>query len=270
MATRQMAVVGGRKTVERRQTLVRSSSYEGQVCEDCAFSRLVKWAGIVVLSCDKKDPAHRLIVEVEDGCENFKRAREIVPPQIAEVLAEGAKLIPLTKGKFAIVDGEDYEELNQYKWCANKSGRTYYAIRRKGSKWIRMHRQILKAPPHLVCDHVDHDGLNNRKVNLRLCTQVQNCRNRRPRKGGTSKYIGVIFDKQTRSFSAKIGVNHKKIWLGRFKSEDEAARVRDRKAIEVHGEFASLNFPRTDYQPSTDTLTSRQSGDISRENVKEA
>jgi len=198
-----------------------------------------------MLICQHKAEAEAgwQVVGAGGGCGNFKLARELVPAEVAEALAAGAKPIPLTQGKFAIVDASDYEELNQYKWHATKSGHTYYAMRRKGRKLIRMHRQILNAPRGLVCDHINHNGLDNRKRNLRLCTQGQNCRNKSARKGCSSKYIGVSFDKQTKRFSAKICVNFKKIWIGRFKSEIEAARARDKKAIELHGEFASLNFP---------------------------
>ena len=216
-----------------------------QSCEDCEFSNSAGGLKVPILVCNnKKGSCGKLwVVGAEDECGNFKASRELLAPGLSKALAEGAKLIPLTQDKFAIVDAADYEELNQYKWHATKAGRTYYAMRRKGRKLIRMHREILKAPRGLVCDHINHDGLDNRKRNLRLCTQGQNCRNKSARKGCSSKYIGVSFDKQTKRFSAKICVNFKKIWLGRFESEIEAARARDKKAIEVHGEFACLNFP---------------------------
>ncbi len=215
------------------------------VCEDCEFSRSAGGLKVPILVCNnKKWTCGRLwVVGAEEGCSNFKASRELLAPELVEALAEGAKLIPLSQGKFAIVDAGDYEELNQYKWYADKSGHTYYAVRRKGRKLISIHRQVMKAPRGLVCDHIDHDGLDNRKKNLRLCTQGENIRNMRARKGGTSIYIGVSFDKRIQMFSAKICVNYKKIWIGNFKCEIEAARARDRKAIEVHGEFASLNFP---------------------------
>jgi hypothetical protein len=230
---------GRRKMAERRRRKT-----EG-ICEDCEYSNSAGGLKVPILVCNnKKGTCGRLwVVGAEEGCSNFKASRELLAPGLVEALAEGAKLIPLTQGKFAIVDAGDYEKLNQYKWYANKAGQTYYAMRRKGRKQIRMHRQILNAPRHLVCDHINHDGLDNRKRNLRLCTQGQNCRNKSARKGCSSKYIGVSFDKQTQSFSVSICVNFKKIWLGRFKSEIEAAKARDRKAIEVHGEFACLNFP---------------------------
>ena len=220
----------------------------GQVrsgCEDCEHSIGVGGVSIPMLICQHKaeTEAGWQIVGAGGGCENFKLSPEVVAVEASEALAEGAKLIPLTQGKFAIVDAEDYEELSQYKWHATKAGRTCYAMRRKGEKLIRMHREIMGAPKGLVCDHIDHNGLNNRKRNMRLCTQGQNCRNKSARKGCSSKYIGVSFDKHTQKFSAKICVGFKKIWLGRFKSEILAAKARDKKAIELHGEFACLNFP---------------------------
>ena len=85
--------------------------------------------------------------------------------------------IPLTQGKYAIVDPEDFERLNKYKWYAVKDSRTFYAYRNKrvGKKYISlgMHREILDPPGHLVVDHINHNGLDNRKANLRLATSAQ-------------------------------------------------------------------------------------------------
>ncbi len=109
--------------------------------------------------------------------------------------AEGYGLIPLTQGKFAIVDAEDYDWLIRYKWHACKCKNTYYASRVRGGKTIKMHREIMRAPKGLVCDHINHNGLDNRKRNLRLCTNAQNCYNQRASATGTSKYKGVSWHK---------------------------------------------------------------------------
>jgi hypothetical protein len=105
--------------------------------------------------------------------------------------AEGYGLIPLTQGKFAIVDAEDFDRLKQYQWHACKCKSTFYACRAEGGRTIRMHRQIMCAPKGLLVDHIDHNGSNNRKSNLRLCTHAQNCYNQQVSSTGSSKYKGV-------------------------------------------------------------------------------
>jgi hypothetical protein len=84
--------------------------------------------------------------------------------------------IPLTQGKFALVDPEDYAGLARHKWCAAKQGNSYYAVRSEGGRQLRMHRVILNAPAGMVVDHIDHEGLNNTKRNLRSCTNTNGTR----------------------------------------------------------------------------------------------
>jgi hypothetical protein len=156
-----------------------------------------------------------------------------------------SRLIPLTQGKFAIVDAEDYEKLNRYKWHAIRQANTFYAVRRQGNKKIRMHRVITNAPKGLDCDHIDHNGLNNRKKNLRLCTRLQNSRNQRARKGGTSKYKGVYWHKDQKKWHAGISSCGKSYFLGSFDNEVDAAKAYDKKAKVLFGQFACLNFPDT-------------------------
>jgi len=168
------------------------------------YSTPARGLGIVVLTCDRKDPANRLIVGSDDSCANFRRSRELLSPALAKALAEGAKLIPLTQGKFAIVDAEDYEWLNQYKWHTDKAQNTYYAVSQKNRKTIKMHRLITGAPKGLFVDHRDHNGFNNRRDNLRLCTNQENQQNKQPMCGKTSKYKGVHRCKTRKIFRAKI------------------------------------------------------------------
>jgi len=160
-----------------------------------------------------------------------------------EPASEGTRLIELTWGKYAIVDAEDYLRLSSYKWCAVKEGRTWYAktFRRDGMP-LSMHRLITRAPKGLLVDHINHNGLNNRRSNLRLCTHKQNQRNRRPNRGGTSEYKGVHWSKNRKKFRAMICNNSKIIHLGYFQDETEAAKAYDKKAKELFGEFAYLNF----------------------------
>ena len=157
-----------------------------------------------------------------------------------------SKRIPLTQGKFAIVDDEDYDWLMQWKWCIFKSkGIIKGACRniRKPRKIIKilMHREIMHAPQDKQIDHKDHNILNNRKENLRLCTNSQNAQNQRPIRGGFSKYKGVCRLKGSSKWVAQIKFLGKSVTLGTFTNELQAAKAYNEKAKEVFGEFACLN-----------------------------
>jgi len=153
------------------------------------------------------------------------------------------KLIPLTQGKFAIVDAEDYDWLSQYKWCAAKDRYTFYAHRGSSGTTVTMHRVIMRAPKGVMCDHINHNGLDNRKSNLRLCTNAQNQYNKSPKKGCASRYKGVVWRRDCKKWRARIGFKRKRIHLGDFDDQMDAAMAYDDKAVELFGEFAYLNFP---------------------------
>lgn len=151
------------------------------------------------------------------------------------------RFIPLTKGYVAIVDADDYERLAQYKWQVSKARNNLYAARKQGGMTIKMHRQILNAPRHLYCDHINHNGLDNRKCNLRLCTPAQNTYNKRPLPNSTSKYKGVSWDRKARKWQAEIRHHSRTIHIGYFEYELDDAIAYDDYAIELFGEFAYLN-----------------------------
>lgn len=143
----------------------------------------------------------------------------------------------------ALVDDEDFESLNQFNWCATKRGKTFYAIRACGGTTMKMHRQILKlADPKILTDHIDHNGLNNQKENLRLANYSQSNSNRNSNSSGTSKYLGVSWDKRNNRWTAQIQKGGVRKHLGGFRTETEAAICYNEAAKEVHGEFANINL----------------------------
>lgn len=149
-------------------------------------------------------------------------------------------------GLITMVDDEDFEYLNQWKWYASKRKHTFYVMRNirieNGKKTsILMHRQIINPENGLEVDHIDRNGLNNQKINLRKCTRLENSLNRGSDKNSTSKYKGVSCNK-SKGWTAYIKIGEKRKNIGSFKTEIEAAIAYDIKAKELHGQFAGLNF----------------------------
>ena len=157
------------------------------------------------------------------------------------------KEIKLTKGYVAIVDDEDYYRLSKYKWRASsicRKSNTIYAstmVSINGKRVdIRMHRFIMAATNSLIqVDHKDGNGLNNQKCNLRLANNSQNNANKPPRKDNKIGYKGVCKDRS--KYRAVVYHLDKKINVGSFNTPEEAALAYNKKAIEIHGEFAYLN-----------------------------
>ena len=133
--------------------------------------------------------------------------------------------IILTQGKVALVDDEDYSTLSKYKWCAHKQKNTFYAVRQipdgnGKQKQIKMHMEIAGTPKGLVTDHINGDGLDNRRVNLRIVTKRQNSQNRHHKK--TSKYPGVSFRADLQKWQAYIKIESHQKHLGYFDDEEAA------------------------------------------------
>lgn len=158
--------------------------------------------------------------------------------------------IPLSQGRFAMVDDEDYPLVSQYKWSCDRG----YAVRkitieRRRYRLIYLHRLLTNAQPGQVVDHRDGDRGNNTRQNLRICTARQNSRNRQAYtthvvKQKASPYKGVSRTKNTKDrWSALIVADGKRYRLGSHPTQEEAALAYDRKARELFGEFAQLNFP---------------------------
>ncbi len=149
------------------------------------------------------------------------------------------KTIPLTKGKVALVDDDMFEYLNQWEWRAEKTHYGGYMATRA----CRMSRQIMSCPQGLQVDHINHNTLDNRRCNLRICTRTENKRNGKIRKDNTSGYKGVREHKHNKKWEASIRFNNRRIYLGRFDSKIEAAKAYDKAARKYFGEFMHLNFP---------------------------
>jgi hypothetical protein len=156
--------------------------------------------------------------------------------------------IPLTQGKVAIVSDEDYERIASHKWCAewSEDTRKYYAARkvRLGRKQylIRMHREVLglaKGDKASV-DHINGDGLDNRKLNLRLATCSENMRNRGKQANNKSGYKGVCWNAWRGKWMASIRHLRRSYYLGLFDDPSDAHAAYCRKSIELHGEFARV------------------------------
>lgn len=159
-----------------------------------------------------------------------------------------SKEIPLTQGMVAIVDDEDYEQLSSYHWQYQKE--TGYARRndgtRKTHRHIYMHRQIMNAAPGIQVDHIHGNKLDNRKSELRLCTNKENSRNQSPvsekrRRTKTSKFKGVCWAKNRGRWVAHITVDRRCIHLGYFDHEIDAANAYDNAAKAYYGEYARIN-----------------------------
>lgn len=142
-----------------------------------------------------------------------------------------------------LIDDEDWEAVSKNSWSLQKQWRAdkwmYYASRRDGVKRIKMHRFITNAPPTKQVDHINGNGLDNRRANLRLCDNRQNCQNRHNALG-ISQYKGVGY--HYGKWRARIGVNGKRIHLGAYLTETEAALAYDAAARKYFGEFARCNF----------------------------
>lgn len=161
------------------------------------------------------------------------------------------KTIPLTQGKVALVDDEDYDALAAHRWYAKKSrGSRFYAVRngpqgRGPRQTVLMHAAIAGTPTGMVTDHIDRDGLNNQRSNLRVCNIAENASNRGKNKNNSTGFKGVGRHPRHESnlWVAQIWKLNRRIHLGVFPTAEAAARAYDEAAPLHHGKFAVLNFP---------------------------
>lgn len=144
--------------------------------------------------------------------------------------------IPLTMGKFALIDARDVSLIADHTWQANRSGKIFYAVSSKcvGGKYMKlaMHRLIMNPGQSEVVDHINNNSLDNTRENLRICTKRQNAQNKK----SSLKYKGV--SPHGKKFRAYLGIKY----LGLYSTPEDAARAHDEAARELWGEYANLNF----------------------------
>jgi hypothetical protein len=210
-------------------------------CYDCAYSYFdrgqwmmsvgVGWASRPTCA-NHPDSLGRMRPTPRGGvCRNFR-------PKAATPKGE-VRQVPLGEGFYTYVDAADYEWLGRWTWHQ----RGGYACRYEKAKLIFMHRQIMQPPQGMVVDHKNQNKLDNTRANLWVCTPGDNVRNRRKRIGTSSRFRGVSFGRACGKWIVAIGFEGRLIHAGHFTDELEAARAYDRKAVELLGEDARLNFP---------------------------
>lgn len=151
------------------------------------------------------------------------------------------------KGYKILIDIEDIPIFEKYNWYVNSADKIrYYVVAKVYNngkvKNIKLHRIIMNAPTNLYIDHINGNGLDNRRCNLRLCTNQQNQGNSRKRKKTSSIFKGVSWQKDKKKWRATITFNAKQLFLGLYNNEILAANAYDTKALELFGEFAYLNL----------------------------
>lgn len=174
---------------------------------------------------------------------NSSDVQPIPQPVKKPVVDPVERSIPITQGKHAIVDAGDFEKLMGYTWCAHKKKNGFWAVTRfSGSSTpVGMHRILMDCPSGFEVDHIDGDGLNNRRRNLRVCSHAENMKNIRLSKTNTSGFKGVSLYRGRRKWAAKI--SHKDVTkpLGEFEVKEHAAMAYDYAAMAICGEFALTN-----------------------------
>lgn len=167
-----------------------------------------------------------------------------IKPAAAQLAGIKHAMITLKSGHVVLVDHDDLEVLLAFNWRVTPSG---YAIRNVSiqsgvRRTARMHRQIIGAPQGFEVDHINGNRLDNRKINLRICTRTQNGRNQLPQVGRRSQFKGVDWFAPRKKWRARIKVSGQSIGLGYFTHENDAARAYDIAAQEHFHEYAKPNF----------------------------
>ncbi len=154
-------------------------------------------------------------------------------------MIEDTITLPLTKGYVTVIDKADAALVAGRSWYVNDGGDKPYVRGWDNGRQIALHR-LLMQPGELVVDHIDGNPLNNRRSNLRVCTQAENARNKICKPKGSSRFKGVHLT-PSGSWRAQVRIGDKRVNLGNYTTEKAAARAYDKGAIEAHGEFAMTN-----------------------------
>ena len=162
------------------------------------------------------------------------------------------KKIKLTQGKYALIDDKDFDNLSTMSWQVHKLGNNYYAYHcsniKGKTKNIKMHRYLLNYPTGMDIDHINGNGLDNRRENLRICTRSENLRNSKLRNNNTSGYKGVSWSKMRKKWIVQIRFDNKSKCLGFYSDKIRAAHIYDLVSLDYYGDYARTNFPIEDYQ----------------------
>jgi len=231
-------------------------------CLTCTYARrptgrllrlaLYRFPGLLICFHCAESDGQMTGVSPGGTCRNYRLRRKTPPATEPVDKAAGRKMlaptpqeqewrITLADGLTTLVDREDFETLARHKWSPSRIGRKIYVMRHdEKGRTVYMHRQITKARKGSIVDHANGDSLDNRRINLRVCTSRQNQANKGSRRG-SSRFVGV--HRHGDKWQAGITCRGKHYYLGLFDDEVEAAKARDRKAYELHGQFAYLNFP---------------------------
>lgn len=160
--------------------------------------------------------------------------------------------LTLTNGQVILIDAADYEWISQHKWSPCGINQRYICRSKRahetGGKWVPgaavyLHREIMKPQGREMVDHINQNGWDNRRSNLRIATKSQNMANKPKIRSNTSGYKGVSMVKKTGKWRARTNCNGREYTIGYFDNPEDAARAYDRKVIELFGDFAYLNFP---------------------------
>lgn len=144
--------------------------------------------------------------------------------------------------EFCIVDDEDFEKLNEWRWHSDNKGYIVRRVRRNGRKSVvYMHREIMQTPESMVTDHINGIRTDNRKSNLRICSDAQNKRNRGPAHNNPTGLKGAYWQEQISRWYSRIQIDGKSIYLGTFDSAELASQAYTKAALEYHKEFAWSN-----------------------------
>ena len=192
------------------------------------------------------DPLVKLVVK-EKKC--LVQGQEVKAGEIVCVIVNKLKKISLTRNYYTLVNDDDYKIFSKERWQANvKDRRNITKVTASRVKAINgkpttlyLHREIMKAPKGMYVDHINGDTLDNRRRNLRLCSNSENMRNRGKNTNNTSGYKGVSFSKERNMWESKIIHQYKTYHLGYFNTKEKAARAYNRGAKKYHGKFAMKN-----------------------------